>query len=90
MKKEMKEHYLIRMIDRVLKATDNSTKGECVAVLATLVDWKKAYPMLDQTLGIVSFIKNGVGASLNPDHFHCLLPGEQEDEFQVAYCWVSL
>merc|ERR1711860_99160 len=31
------QHYLIKMIDRILSATDNSTKGECVAVLATLV-----------------------------------------------------
>ena len=60
------QHYLIRMVDRILQATDKSTKGECVAVLATLVDWKKAYPMLDHTLGIESFIKNGVRPSLIP------------------------
>ena len=60
------QHYLIKMLDRILSATDNSTKGECVAVLATLVDWKKAFPMQCPTLGVKSFIKNGVRASLIP------------------------
>ena len=60
------QHYLIKMIDRILTATDNSTKGECVAVLATLVDWKKAFPMQCPTLGVKSFIKNGVRPPLIP------------------------
>ena len=60
------QHYLIKMIDRILSATDNSTKGECVAVLASLIDWKKAFPMQCPTLGVQSFIKNGVRASLIP------------------------
>ena len=60
------QHYLIKMIDRILSATDNSTKGECVAVLASLIDWKKAFPMQCPTLGVKSFIKNGVRASLIP------------------------
>ena len=60
------QHYLIKMLDRILTATDNSTRGECVAVLATLVDWKKAFPMQCPTLGVKSFIKNGVRASLIP------------------------
>ena len=37
-----------------------------MAVLATLVDWKKAFPMQCPTLGVKSFIKNGVRASLIP------------------------
>ena len=60
------QHYLIKMIDRILSATDNSTKGECVAVLASLIDWKKAFPMQCPTLGVKSFIKNGVRPSLIP------------------------
>ena len=40
--------------------------GESAAVLATLVDWSKAFPRLDSTLGIRSFINNGVRASLIP------------------------
>ena len=60
------QHYLIQLIDRILSVTDKNSKGECVAVLATLIDWKKAFPMMDHTLGVNSFIKNGVRASLIP------------------------
>ena len=60
------QHYLIKLIDRILSVTDSSSKGECVAVLATLIDWKKAFPMQDHTLGVKSFIRNGVRASLIP------------------------
>ena len=60
------QHYLIKLIDRILSVTDSSSKGECVAVLATLIDWKKAFLMMDHTLGVQSFIRNGVRASLIP------------------------
>ena len=60
------QHYLIKLIDRILSVTDNCSKGECVAVLGTLIDWKKAFPMQDHTLGVKSFIRNGVRASLIP------------------------
>ena len=60
------QHYLIKLIDRILSVTDNNAKGECVAVLGTLVDWKAAFPRQDHTLGIKSFIRNGVRASLIP------------------------
>ena len=60
------QHYLIKLIDRILSVTDKSSKGECVAVLATMIDWKKAFPMLDHTLGVKSFVRNGVRASLIP------------------------
>ena len=58
------DHYLIKMIDKVLNDLDK--KGESTAVIATLVDWSKAFPRLDSTLGINSFLKNGVRASLIP------------------------
>ena len=38
------QHYLIKMINRILTDTDKSSKGEVNAVLATLVDWKEAFP----------------------------------------------
>ena len=60
------QHYLIKLIDRILSVTDNNAKGECIAVLGTLVDWKAAFPRQDHTLGIKSFIRNGVRASLIP------------------------
>ena len=46
------QHYLIKMIDRILAALDSSSKGECVAVLASMVDWKEAFPRQCPTRGI--------------------------------------
>ena len=53
------QHYMVKMLDRILSLIDDS-KGEKVAVIATMVDWAKAFPRLDSTLGIKSFEKNGV------------------------------
>ena len=50
-------HYLIKLIDRILEALE---KNESCAVLATLVDWKQAFPRQCPKLGIESFLKNGV------------------------------
>ena len=60
------QHYLIKFIDRILEALDNSSKGESCAVLATLVDWKQAFPRQCPKLGVESFIRNGVRPSLIP------------------------
>ena len=54
------------MLDRILSALDVNVKGESVAVIASLIDWAKAFPRLDATLGIKSFIENGVRPSLIP------------------------
>ena len=59
------QHYLIKMLDRMLSLIDEA-KGESVAIIATMVDWAKAFPRLDSTLGIQSFIDNGVRPSLLP------------------------
>ena len=60
------QHYLIMMLDRILSSMDGNVKGESVAVIASLIDWAKAFPRLDATLGIKSFIENGVRPSLIP------------------------
>lgn len=59
-------HYLIKVIDKILKAVDSNSKKEAVAVLATLVDWKQAFPRQCPKLGIKSFIENGVRPALIP------------------------
>ena len=59
------QHYMIKMLDSVLSEMDSS-KGDSVAVIATMVDWAKAFPRLDSSLGIQSFIDNGVRPSLMP------------------------
>jgi hypothetical protein len=60
------QHYLIKMIDRILSDTDNNSKGEVNAVLATLYDWKEAFPRQCPKLGVEAFIKCGVRPSLIP------------------------
>ena len=60
------EHYLIKLIHRILSETDSSSKGETKAILATLVDWKQAFPKQCPKLGIESFIKKWSQTIINP------------------------
>ena len=60
------QHYLIQMVDRILTALDNNSKGDVFAVVANLIDWSNAFPRQCPKLGIESFIKNGVRPSLIP------------------------
>ena len=45
---------------------DNNKKGDTFAVLAVMIDWKQAFPRQDPTLGVQSFINNGVRGTLIP------------------------
>ena len=56
----------MKLVDRVLSVLDGSTKGEHTAVIATLVDWSKAFDRQDPTLAIKSFQDNGVRSCLIP------------------------
>ena len=60
------QHYLVKFIDRILESLDKSSKKESCAILATLVDWKQAFPRQCPKLGVQSFLKNGVRPSLIP------------------------
>ena len=60
------QHYLVKMLDRVISALDRNSKGEAVAVIATMIDWKQAFPRKCPTLAIQSFIRNGVRPALIP------------------------
>ena len=59
-------HYLVTLVDRILKALDGASKSESTAVLATLLDWSKAFDRQDATLAIKSFQENGVRPCLIP------------------------
>ena len=65
-KKTSIQHYLVRLMHRILTNVDRNMKGEINAVLATFVDWKSAYSRQCHKLGIESFIRNGVRPSLIP------------------------
>ena len=60
------QHYLVKMLHKILEALDTNSKGDRNAVLATLVDWENAFPRQCHTLGVKSFIENGVRPSLIP------------------------
>ena len=60
------EHYLIKMIHRILTVLDNNSRRETFAVIANLIDWNSAFPRQCPKLGVESFVKNGVRPSLIP------------------------
>ena len=60
------QHYLIKLIHRILESTDKNSKNEKFAVVAAMIDWKSAFSRQDHTLGVLSFVKNGVRGSLIP------------------------
>ena len=60
------QHYLIKMLDRILTQLDKNKKHEVNAVLVQLVDWSQAFDRQCPLLGIQAFIRNGVRKSLIP------------------------
>ena len=60
------QHYLVQMLHRILGALDKNSEGDISAVVANLIDWNNAFPRQCPTLGIKSFIENGVRPSLIP------------------------
>ena len=45
-------HYLIKIIHRILSALDNNSRKETFAVVANLIDWSKAFPRQCPKLGV--------------------------------------
>ena len=60
------QHYLINMIHRILTVLDNNSRRQTFAIIASLIDWKDAFPRQCPKLGVQSFIKNGVRPALRP------------------------
>ena len=65
-KKVSIQHYLIKMLHQVLCSVDVSSARKSVAVILEMVDWSQAFDRQSHTLGIKSFIDNGVRPSLIP------------------------
>ena len=65
-KKVSAQHYLIKMLHRILTAVDKNSQKEAIAVLVNLVDWSQAFDRQSHKLGVQSFIKNGVRPGLIP------------------------
>ena len=60
------QHYLIKMLHRILSVLDNNSKKETFAIVANLIDWNNAFPRQCPKLGIESFMRNGVRPALIP------------------------
>ena len=60
------QHYLVQMLHRILSELDTTSGKKSSAVLATFVDWENAFPRQCPTLGVQSFLENGVRPSLIP------------------------
>ena len=60
------QHYLFKMIHKILCTLDNNSKGEILAVIANLYDWRQSFDLQCPKLGLESFIRNGVRPSLLP------------------------
>ena len=58
------QNYLINMLHKILTELDD--KGEPTAIIASFIDWNNAFPRQCPKLGIKSFLRNGVRASLIP------------------------
>ena len=60
------QHYLIKMVNKILSAVEIDSRNKHFAVVASLIDWNNAFPRQCPKLGIRSFIKNGVRSALIP------------------------
>ena len=60
------QHYLVKLLHKILEAVDKSSNKEINAVLCLFVDWRQAYSRQCHLLGIKSFQENGVRPSLIP------------------------
>ena len=65
-KKISLQHYLVKMLHKILTTIDQSTITQSMAVILTMVDWKQAFDRQSHILGIQSFIDNGVRPSMIP------------------------
>ena len=65
-KKVSLQHYLVKMLDKILSSLDQNSIKESMAVILQMVDWKQAFDRQSHKLGIQSFIENGVRPSMIP------------------------
>ena len=65
-KKVSINHYLIKLLNKILTELDTNSSTKAKAVIVELVDWNKAFDRQDPKLGIMSFLENGVRKELIP------------------------
>ena len=60
------QHYLVKMLHKILTEVDRNSKDEAFCAILHLVDWSQAFDRLNHKLGVQSFIDNGVRPALIP------------------------
>ena len=60
------QHYLVRMVHKILAATDKNSREEAKAVIVQMIDWQSAFDRQCHMRGILSFIENGVRKPIIP------------------------
>ena len=80
-KKTSINHYLIKMMNRIVNCLDDKSKGAVNAVICLFVDYEAAFSRMCHTIGVNSYIKNGVRASLIP----CLISYYEDREMFVRW-----
>ena len=66
MKKLSIQHYIIKMLHKILTSLEGTSQTKSVAVILEMIDWKQAFDRQSHHLGIKAFQKNGVRSSLMP------------------------
>merc|ERR1712208_259843 len=80
------QHYLVRLLHRIVSNIYKNCKGEINAALCMFIDWKQAYSRQCHTLGVKSFLKNGVRPALIP----ILISYFQDREMKVKWQGLSI
>ena len=65
-KKLSTQHYLVKMLNKILSSVDQNSKNEAFCAILYLVAWSQAFDRQPHTLGVQSFIDNGVRPALIP------------------------
>ena len=65
-KKVSIQHYLIKLLHKVLTSLDENSVKKSIAVVLQMIDWSQAFDRQSHIIGIRSFIDNGVRPSLIP------------------------
>ena len=60
------QHYLVKMLHKILTSVDKNSKKEAFCAVLHLVDWSQAFDRQSHKLGLQSFIDNGVRPALIP------------------------
>ena len=60
------QHYLVKLLHRILATVDRNPRYEIHAVLCLFVDWRQAYSRQCHLLGIKSFQQNSIRPALIP------------------------